>query len=155
MALGIFKKAWNTTQLTNLTDYLTSRVMAILTDYVTISYFNQALGNATALLIPKLSTNNTASGTFSATLNATSGIVQYSGTVSGNDYAAFTLTNSFVSSSSVIMFSIKSPSAGTGAQGLPYIQSYSISGSTVTIIVANSDSNATNSSFYLNFLIVS
>ncbi len=155
MALGIFKKAWNTTQLTDLTNYFISRVMAILADYVTISYFNQSLGNATALLIPKLNTDNTASGTNSATLNAVSGVVQYSGVISGNDYAAFTLSNTMVSSSSVIMFSIKSPSAGTGGQGLPYVQSYSVSGTTVTIIVANSDSNATNSSFYLNFLIVS
>jgi hypothetical protein len=130
MALGIFKKAWNTTQLADLTDYLTSN------------------------LLSKANSNNTASGVDSVTINGLSGVIQYSQAIPANDYSTFTFTNSSVTSNSVILFSIKSPSKGTGGQGLPYIQSYSIVGTTVTVIIANSDGAATNAPFFLNFLIV-
>lgn len=130
MALGIFKKAWNTTQLADLTDYLTSN------------------------LLSKANSNNTASHADNVTINGLSGVIQYTKTIPDNDYSTFTFTNSSVTSNSVILFSIKSPSKGTGGQGLPYIQSYSIVGTTVTVIIANSDGAATNAPFFLNFLIV-
>jgi hypothetical protein len=130
MALGIFKKAWNTTQLSDLTEYFSSRY------------------------ISRLNGNNTASGVDSATINGSSGVIQYSQSISGEDYHAFKFTNSSITSSSIIFFSIKSPSAATGGSGLPYVQSYSISSNTVTVVIANSDKNATNDNFFLNFLIV-
>ena len=130
MALGIFKKAWNTTQLSDLTEYFSS------------SY------------VSRLNGNNTASGVDSATINGSSGVIQYSQIISGEDYHAFDFTNSSITSSSIIFFSIKSPSAATGGSGLPYVQSYSISSNTVTVVIANSDINATNDNFFLNFLIV-
>ena len=40
------------------------------------------------------------------------------------------------------------------AKGLPYVQSYTISGTTVTINIANSDTSATDANIFLNFLIV-
>lgn len=130
MALGIFKKAWNTTQLADLTNYFTS------------------------LLLAKFASNNAASGVDSVTINGNSGTIEYSQAISGNDYYAFDFTNSSVNSSSVILFSIKSPSAGTGGNGLPYVQCYSIVGTTVTVIIGNSDSSATNAPLLLNFFIV-
>lgn len=130
MALGIFKKAWNTTQLADLTNYFTS------------------------LLLAKFASNNTATGVDAVTINGNSGVIQYTQNVSGNDYRAFDFTNSSVNSSSVILFSIKSPSAATGGNGLPYVQSYSIAGTTVTVVIGNSDANATNAPFFLNFFIV-
>lgn len=130
MALGIFKKAWNTTQLADLTNYFTS------------------------LLLAKFASNNTASGVDSATINGNSGTIEYTQTIAGEDYHAFTFTNSSVNSSSVILFSINSESKGTGGSGLPYVQSYSIVGTTVTVVMANSDLNATAASIFLNFFIV-
>jgi hypothetical protein len=130
MALGIFKKAWNTTQLSDLTDYFSSKYA------------------------PRLNSNNTASGANTATVNGKSGVIQYSTNIAGNDYSAFAFTNSSVNSSSVIFFSIKSPSVATGGFGLPYVQSYSIAGTTVTVVIGNSDASSTNAPFFLNFLIV-
>jgi hypothetical protein len=130
MALGIFKKAWNTTQLADLTNYFTS------------------------LLLAKFASNNTATGVDSATINGNSGTIEYTQTIAGEDYHAFTFTNSSVNSSSVILFSINSESKGTGGSGLPYVQSYSIVGTTVTVVMANSDLNATAASIFLNFFIV-
>jgi hypothetical protein len=130
MALGIFKKAWNTTQLSDLTDYFSS------------SY------------VSRLNGNNTASGTNSATINGNSGVIQYSQAISANTFRAFDFTNSSITSSSIIFFSIKSNSAGTGGSGLPYVQSYSIAGTTVTVVIGNSDSVPTTDPIFLNFLIV-
>ena len=155
MALGIFKKAWNTTQLADLTSYFANYFTTVLNSYVTLTSFNQALANVLLLTVPKVNTANTATGVDEVTINAVSGIIEYTQTISGNDYHAFTFTNSRVDSSSVIFFSINSASAGTGGSGLPYVQSYSISSNTVTVIIANSNLNATNTSFFLNFLIVS
>lgn len=130
MALGIFKKAWNTTQLSDLTDYFSSKYA------------------------PRLNSNNTASGGSTATINGKSGVIQYSTNIAGNDYGVFTFTNSSINSSSVILFSIKSPSVATGGAGLPYVQSYSIIGSTVSVVIYNSHITTVNAPFFLNFLIV-
>ena len=43
MALGIFKKAWNTTQLSDLTDYFTNYLTTVLTGYASITYVTNAL----------------------------------------------------------------------------------------------------------------
>lgn len=108
----------------------------------------------TSLLLAKFASNNTASGVDSATINGNSGTIEYTQTIAGEDYHAFTFTNSSVNSSSVILFSINSESKGTGGSGLPYVQSYSIVGTTVTVVMANSDLNATAASIFLNFFIV-
>lgn len=150
MALGIFKKAWNTTQLSDLTDYFTNYLTTVLTGYASISYVTNALTG----YIQKLNTANTATGDDEAIINAISGIIEYTEFIAGNSYHTFTFTNSRVDSSSVIMFSIKSPSPATGGQGLPYVQSYSIVDTTVTVVIANSSGFATNANFFLNFLIV-
>lgn len=150
MALGIFKKAWNTTQLADLTDYFTNYLTTVLTGYASITYVTNALTG----YIQKLNTANTATGDDEAIINAISGIIEYTEPIAGNSYHAFTFTNSRVDSSSVIMFSIKSPSAATGGQGLPYVQSYSIVDTTVTVVIANGSGFATNANFFLNFLIV-
>ena len=154
MALGIFKKAWNTTQLADLTNYLTSYfanyLTTVLTSYASIAYVTNALTG----YIAKLNTANIATGVDDVTINTVSGIIEYSEVITGNSYHAFTFTNSRVDSSSVLFFSIKSPSVATGGSGLPYVQSYSISSNTVTVVIANSDINPTNANFFLNFLIV-
>lgn len=150
MALGIFKKAWNTTQLGDLTDYFSNYLTTVLSGYASIAYVSNALSG----YIAKLNTANTASGVNSATINTSSGIIEYSQTIAGGDYGVFTFSNSRVSETNVIFFSIKSPSEGTGGSGLPYVQSYSIVGSTVSVIIANSGLNSTSASFFLNFLIV-
>lgn len=127
MALGIFKKAWNTTQLSDLTDYLTSN------------------------LLSKANSNNTASGVASATINGLSGVIQYTQSISANDIGVFQFTNTSVTSNSVILFSLKYVDV---ANEEPYIQSYSIAGNVVTIKIANNGSTETNFPFFLNFLIV-
>jgi len=150
MALGIFKKAWNTTQLDNLKNYFANYFATVLTSYASITYVLNALSG----YIPKLNTANTASGVNSATINAVSGVIEYSQTIAGEDYGVFTFNNSRIGVNDVIFFSIKSPSQGTGGNGLPYVQSYSIAGNTVTVIIANSSVNSTSASFFLNFLVV-
>jgi hypothetical protein len=144
--LGIFKKAWNTTQLGDLTNYFAT----ILTSYASITYVLNALSG----YIPKLNTANTASGANSVTINAVSGVIEYSQTIEGEDYGVFTFDNDRIGVNDVIFFSIKSPSEGTGGAGLPYVQSYSIVNNTVTVIIANSSINSTSASFFLNFLVV-
>jgi hypothetical protein len=144
--LCIFKKAWNTTQLGDLTNYFAT----ILTSYASITYVLNALSG----YIPKLNTANTASGANSVTINAVSGVIEYSQTIEGEDYGVFTFENSRIGVNDVIFFSIKSPSEGTGGAGLPYVQSYSIVNNTVTVIIANSSVNSTSASFFLNFLVV-
>lgn len=152
MALGIFKKAWNTTQLADLTSYFANYLTTVLTSYASIAYVTNALTG----YIRKLNTADTATGVDDVTINALSGIIEYTEVIAGNSYHAFTFTNSRVDEfSSVLFLSIKSPSAATGGSGLPYIQSYSISSTTVTVVIANSDMNATSAPFFLNFLIVS
>ncbi len=151
MALGIFKKAWNTTQLADLTSYFANYLTTVLTSYASIAYVTNALTG----YIRKLNTADTATGVDDVTINALSGIIEYSEVIAGNSYHAFTFTNSRVDEFSVLFLSIKSPSAATGGSGLPYIQSYSISSTTVTVVIANSDINATTAPFFLNFLIVS
>jgi len=151
MALGIFKKAWNTTQLADLTSYFANYLTTVLTSYASIAYVTNALTG----YIRKLNTADTATGVDDVTINALSGIIEYSEVIAGNSYHAFTFTNSRVDEFSVLFLSIKSPSAATGGSGLPYIQSYSISSTTVTVVIANSDMNATSAPFFLNFLIVS
>jgi hypothetical protein len=151
MALGIFKKAWNTTQLADLTSYFANYLTTVLTSYASIAYVTNALTG----YIRKLNTADTATGVDDVTINALSGIIEYSEVIAGNSYHAFTFTNSRVDEFSVLFLSIKSPSAATGGSGLPYIQSYSISSTTVTVVIANSDINATAAPFFLNFLIVS
>ena len=155
MALGIFKKAWNTTQLADLTSYLANYLTTVLSSYVTLTFLNQQLANVLLLTVPRVDITNTATGVDDVTINTVSGVIEYTQTISGNDYHAFFFTNSMVSSSSVILFSINSVSTGTGGSGLPYVQSYSIGSGRVTVIIANSDSNATAANFFLNFLIVS
>jgi hypothetical protein len=151
MALGIFKKAWNTTQLADLTSYFANYLTTVLTSYASIAYVTNALTG----YIRKLNTADTATGVDDVTINALSGIIEYSEVIAGNSYHAFTFTNSRVDEFSVLFLSIKSPSAATGGSGLPYIQSYSTSSTTVTVVIANSDINATAAPFFLNFLIVS
>ena len=151
MALGIFKKAWNTTQLADLTSYFANYLTTVLSSYASITYVTNALTG----YIRKLNTADTATGVDDVTINALSGIIEYSEVIAGNSYHAFTFTNSRVDEFSVLFLSIKSPSAATGGSGLPYIQSYSISSTTVTVVIANSDINATTAPFFLNFLIVS
>jgi hypothetical protein len=151
MALGIFKKAWNTTQLADLTSYFANYLTTVLSSYASITYVTNALTG----YIRKVNTADTATGVDDVTINAASGIIEYTEVIAGNSYHAFTFTNSRVDSSSVLFLSIKSPSAATGGSGLPYIQSYSISSNTVTVVIANSSMNATNAPFFLNFLIVS
>lgn len=138
MALGIFKKAWNTTQLADLTDYFTTFVGALVSTAMT-NY------------ILKSDNNNTVSGTDTATINGKSGIIEYSTVISGSASRAYTFTNTSVDNQSIIMFSINYTKV---AKGLPYIQSYKISGSTVTINIANSDTSATDANIFLNFLII-
>ena len=138
MALGIFKKAWNTTQLADLTDYFTTLVASIV---------SSTMGN----YILKGDNNNTASGTDTVTINGKSGIIEYSTTISGSASRAYTFTNTSVDNQSIIMFSINYTKV---AKGLPYIQSYKISGTTVTINIANSDTSATDANIFLNFLII-
>jgi hypothetical protein len=155
MALGIFKKAWNSKQLSDLTNYFTSYLTSVLSNYITTAVFNQALANVILFFIEKARDSNTASGVSTATINGKSGVIEYSGAISANDYRLFQFTNSSVNSSSIILFSIESPSTGTGGSGLPYVQSYTIASPTVSVIIANSDSvNATNQNLFLNFLIV-
>lgn len=127
MALGIFKKAWNTTQLSDLTDYLTSN------------------------LLSKANSNNTASGVASATINGLSGVIQYSQSISANNIGVFQFTNTSVTSNSIILFSLKYADV---VDEYPYVQSYSISGNIVTVKIANSGSTETNQPLFLNFLIV-
>jgi hypothetical protein len=90
----------------------------------------------------------------SVTINAVSGVIEYSQPISGEDYGVFTFDNDRIGVNDVIFFSIKSPSEGTGGAGLPYVQSYSIVSNTVTVIIANSSINSTSASFFLNFLVV-
>jgi hypothetical protein len=129
MALGVFKKAWNTTQLADLTDYFSSIL-------------------ATYLL--KLNSNNTASGISTATINGRSGIVEYTQPINVSDFYVFQFTNSSISASSVLSFSIK-----YDGLGIPFVLSYEITGTTVSVTIGNFDSlNPTNSPIFLNFVII-
>jgi hypothetical protein len=127
MALGIFKKAWNTTQLEDLTNYFS------LSSYLL-----------------KLNGNNTAIGSNSANINGRSGVIDYNQSIPPQSTVFFTFTNTSVDSNSVIMFSLKY----SGGTGFPYIQNYSIAGNTVTFAIANSDLISTTGSVFVNFLIV-
>lgn len=138
MALGIFKKAWNTTQLADLTDYFTTLVASIV---------SSTMGN----YILKGDNNNTALGTDTAVINGKSGIIEYSTAISGSTYRAFTFTNTSVDNQSILMFSINYTKV---SRGFPYVQSYKISGSTVTINIGNMDTGATDANIFLNFLII-
>lgn len=146
MALGIFKKAWNTTQLADLTDYFTTFVNSLVT-----AITPGIVATTMADYILKSDNNNTASGTDTVTINGKSGIIEYSTTISGSASRAYTFTNTSVDNQSIIIFSINYTKV---VKGLPYIQSYKISGSTVTINIANSDTSATDANLFLNFLIV-
>ena len=129
MALGIFKKAWNTTQLADLTDYF----MSILATYLL-----------------KFNSNNTATGSSTATIDGRSGIIEYTQIISANGAQVFEFTNSSVSSTSVLIFSVNYDGVGR-----PFVANYEISGSTVSVTIGNFDSiNLTNGSIYLNFMIV-
>jgi len=51
MALGIFKKAWNTTQLADLTSYFANYLTTVLTSYASIAYVTNALKAVMACLM--------------------------------------------------------------------------------------------------------
>ena len=127
MALGIFKKAWNTTQLEDLTNYFS------LSSYLL-----------------KLNSNNTEQGGGSANINGKSGVIDYNQSIPPQTTVFFTFTNTSVNTSSVIFFSLNY--AGVG--GFPYIQNYSIAGNTVTLSINNSDLISTSVSVFVNFLVV-
>lgn len=127
MALGIFKKAWNTTQLNDLTNYFS------LSSYLL-----------------KLNSNNTALGSGSANINGQSGVIDYNQSIPPQTTVFFTFTNTSIDSNSVIFFSLNY----FGIGGFPYIQNYSIAGNTVTLAIANSDLISTSGSVFVNFLIV-
>jgi len=129
MALGIFKKAWNTTQLSDLTDYFSS------------SY------------VSRLNGNNTASGANSATINGNSGVINYSQPIPPQSTVLFTFTNTSVNSNSVIFFSLRYIVILPGEEAVS-IQNYSIAGNTVTLKIANSGLVSTSQSVFVNFLIV-
>ena len=138
MALGIFKKAWNTTQLADLTEYFTTLVGALVSTTM-------------ANYILKGDNNNAATGTDTVSINGKSGIIEYTTAVSGSTYRAFTFTNTSVDNQSILMFSLNYTRI---TRGLPYVQSYKISGSTVTLNIGNMDSGATDASIFVNFLII-
>lgn len=128
MALGIFKKAWNTAQLTDLTNYISL-----------VSY------------ILKLNEDNTGVGASNVNINGKSGVIRYTKSIPSNGAEPFYFINTSVKSDSVIFFSL----SYEGDTGSPYIQSYSISNNEVTIIIANSSTtNTVDSSLFVNFLIV-
>jgi intein-encoded DNA endonuclease-like protein len=128
MALGIFKKAWNTTQLNDLTNYF-----------------------SLASYILKLNQNNTESASESVNINGKSGVIEYTKSIDINSTNQYYFTNTSVKEDSVILFSLKY----INGAGFPYIQSYSISNSEVTIIIANSSMvNSVDGKLFVNFLIV-
>jgi len=60
-----------------------------------------------------LNSTNTASGTGTATLNSYNGVVSYSTPISGNTSAFYTLSNSFVTTNTVIQWSLQHTITGT------------------------------------------
>jgi hypothetical protein len=127
MALGIFKKAWNTAQLNDLTNYF-----------------------SLASYILKLNGENFASGTSTVNINGKSGVIGYGITINPEESIEVTFINTSIDNNSAIMFSL----VRTSDSGNPYVQNYKIEGGSVIVTIANSSAENTVDGFNLNFLIV-
>jgi len=100
----------------------------------------------------KFITTNTASGSTSATLNTSTGLITYTGGITAFNVGSFTLTNSLITATSIINYNIIG-SSGTG-NGIIGGTSYKCSPNTITFFIHNPDSANYATPFKINYTII-
>jgi len=132
MALGLFKKAWNSIQLEDLKNYFS------LANYLL-----------------KFDSNNTVVAiSYSANINGSSGVVEITEPIDANSERSIVFNNSSITASSVVFFSLRY----SGSTGSPCVSHYTLGGPLENpafgVYIANNDLVPTNGTIFLNFLIV-
>ena len=97
-----------------------------------------------------LNASNTASGIASLTLNKKNGILTYSQSAGANATTIYNMTNSLISSTSIIRAEIR---MGSGEAAILILAGYNITGSTVEFKVYNA-AGAASGSFNISFTIL-
>jgi len=111
-----------------------------------LPFVNIGLGDDTIVTPLKLQkkildSTNTASGTGTATLNSYNGVVSYSTGLSANTSAFYTITNSFVTANSIIVWSLQHTVTST-ENPIPCF--YQVQAGTITFKLFNSGSATAN-----------
>ncbi len=106
---------------------------------------------ATAFAATLFNKSNVASGTTPVILNKTSGIVTFTDSIAGTTKATLVVTNSLITTSSVITYSL---SYDTANDGYPVIASYFPYNGSVAFQLYNLDALSTRSNIVINYQIV-
>lgn len=101
--------------------------------------------------ISKFAGTNTMTGSTSATLNQPSGSVTYTGAAAGSSITLFTLTNSYVTTTSLVI-PILNYNTSTHS-GAPEIATIVKTNGSVVFYIKNTSASATNSNLVIDFLI--
>ena len=85
-----------------------------------------------SLKTDKFDANNTASGASSVTINAISGVANFTNTISPSDFGTFTINNSNIKSSSVLSLGLI-----YNGEGMPIIAYYTCTNGSAFIAITN------------------
>jgi hypothetical protein len=101
-------------------------------------------------LINPLNILNTDSGTNAVEINEPNGLAVFSQSITAGDFATFTITNSLITTSSVLQFDLK-----YAGDADPLIEFYDCSAGSVAIHLANiSQTDDTNENLNISFKII-